>query len=265
MVAGGGGSSPFQITLRASERRWLKSLTRRGAAEHRQVTRAKIVLLAAAGWTNRAIARKLGLAPNTVTKWRKRFYQEGLDGLRDRKRPGRPRAFPAAVVTACKAIACELPATRGVPLGRWSLAELRTEVLATGLVDDVSTTTLWRWLAEDPIKPWQHRSWIFPRDPDFAAKAAVVLDLYQRVFAGKALGEDEYVVSADEKTSIQARCRCHPTLPPGVARVVRVEHEYERGGRWPTWRPGTCTRPGCSAAASHRPASSPSAGWWSRS
>jgi transposase len=230
MVAGGGGRSPFQITLRASQRRLLKSLTRRGTAEHRQVTRARIVLLAAAGWTNRAIARKLGLAPNTVTKWRKRFWKEGVDGLRDRKRPGRPRAFPAAVVTACKAIACELPATRGVPLGRWSLAELRTEVLATGLVDDVSTTTLWRWLAEDPIKPWQHRSWIFPRDPDFAAKAAVVLDLYQRVFAGEALGEDEYVVSADEKTSIQARCRCHPTLPPGVARTMRVEHEYERGG-----------------------------------
>jgi transposase len=229
-VAGGGGRSPFQITLRASQRRWLKSLTRRGTAEHRQVTRARIVLLAAAGWTNAGIARKLGLAPNTAGKWRKRFYQEGLDGLGDRKRPGRPRAFPAAVVTACKAIACELPATRGVPLGRWSLAELRTEVLATGLVDDVSTTTLWRWLAEDPIKPWQHRSWIFPRDPDFAAKAAVVLDLYQRVFAGEALGEDEYVVSADEKTSIQARCRCHPSLPPGVARVMRVEHEYERGG-----------------------------------
>jgi transposase len=194
------------------------------------VTRARIVLLAAAGWTNRAIARKLGLAPNTVTKWRKRFWREGLDGLRDRKRPGRPRVFPAAVVTAAKAIACELPATRGVPLGRWSLAELRTEVLATGLVDDVSTTTLWRWLDEDPIKPWQHRSWVFPRDPDFAAKAGVVLDLYQRVLAGEALGDDEYVVSADEKTSIQARCRCHPTLPSGVARAMRVEHEYERGG-----------------------------------
>jgi transposase len=230
MVAGGGGRSPFQITLRASERRLLKSLTRRGTAEHRQVTRARIVLLAAAGWTNRAIARKLGLAPNTVTKWRKRFWKEGLDGLGDRKRPGRPRAFPAAVVTAAKAIACELPATRGVPLGRWSLAELRTEVLATGLVDDVSTTTLWRWLVEDPIKPWQHRSWIFPRDPDFATKAGVVVDLYQRVFAGEALSEDQYVVSADEKTSIQARCRCHPTLPPGAARVMRVEHEYERGG-----------------------------------
>jgi transposase len=229
-VAGGGGRSPFQITLRASERRWLQALVRRGTAEHRQVTRARIVLLAAAGWTNRGIARKLGLAPNTAGKWRKRFFQEGVDGLGDRKRPGRPRAFPAAVVAQVKAIACELPATRGVPLGRWSLAELRAEVLATGLVDEVCTTTLWRWLAEDPIKPWQHRSWIFPRDPDFAAKAGMVLDLYQQRFAGKALGQAEHVVSADEKTSIQARCRCHPTLPPGVARAVRVEHEYERGG-----------------------------------
>jgi transposase len=229
-VAGGGGRSPFQITLPASQRRWLQALVRRGTAEHRQVTRARIVLLAAAGWTNRGIARQLGLAPNTAGKWRKRFYQEGVDGLRDRKRPGRPRAFPAAVIAACKAIACELPATRGVPLGRWSLAELRSEVLATGLVEDVSTTTLWRWLDEDPIKPWQQRSWIFPRDPDFAAKAGVVLDLYDRVFQGAELGADEYVISADEKTSIQARCRCHPTLPPGVARTMRVEHEYERGG-----------------------------------
>jgi transposase len=230
MVARGGRRSPYQITLRASQRRLLKALTRQGTAEHRQVTRARIVLLASAGWANRAIARKLGLAPNTVGKWRKRFFAEGVDGLRDRKRPGRPRRFPAAVVAACKAIACELPATRGVPLGRWSLAELRTEVLATGLVDDVSTTTLWRWLDEDPIKPWQHRSWIFPRDPDFTAKAGLVLDLYQRLFDDQTLGDDEYVVSADEKTSIQARCRCHPTLPPGRARMMRVEHEYERGG-----------------------------------
>jgi transposase len=229
-VAGGGGRSPFQITLRASQRRWLKALTRQGTAEHRQVTRAKIVLLASAGWTNRAIARKLGLAPNTVSKWRKRFFAEGADGLRDRKRPGRPRTFPAAVIAATKAIACELPATRGVPLGRWSLAELRTEVLATGLVDDVSTTTLWRWLEDDPIKPWQHRSWIFPRDPDFPSKAGIVLDLYQRRFAGQTLSDDEYVLSADEKTSIQARCRCHPTLAPGAARAMRVEHEYDRGG-----------------------------------
>jgi hypothetical protein len=139
-------------------------------------------------------------------------------------------ASPSAVVVEVKAIACELPATRAVPLGRWSLAELREEVITIGLVDQVSVSTLWRWLAEDALKPWRHRSWIFPRDPTFAAKAGMVLDLYARRFQGRRLEPGEFVISADEKTSIQARCRCHPTLPPAVARAMRVEHEYERGG-----------------------------------
>jgi hypothetical protein len=138
--------------------------------------------------------------------------------------------FAAAVVAEVKAIACELPATRGVPISRWSLAELRAEVIASGLAAEVSTATVRRWLDEDAIKPWRHRSWVFPRDPDFAAKATRVLDLYARVVQGQALGSGEYVISADEKTSIQARCRCHPTLPPGRSRVMRVEHEYDRGG-----------------------------------
>jgi len=96
------------------------------------------------------------------------------------------------------------------------------------LASQASTATMWRWLAGDPIRPWHHHLWIFPRDPGFAAKATVVLDMYQRVCDGAPLGAGEYVVSADEKTSIQARCRCHPTLPP--ARVMRVEPEYERRG-----------------------------------
>ena len=73
------------------------------------------------------------------------------------------------------------------------------------------------------------RSWIFLRDPDFAGKAKRVLDLYARVWA-EPLGADDYVISCDEKTSIQARCRCHPTLPPGRSRTMRVEHDYDRGG-----------------------------------
>jgi DDE superfamily endonuclease len=134
------------------------------------------------------------------------------------------------VVVEVKAIACELPARRAIPLSRWSLAELREEVITTGLVSDVSVSTLWRWLDQDALKPWRHRSWIFPRDPAFAAKAGVVLELYARRFQGRRLEPGEFVISADEKTSIQARCRCHPTLPPGVARTMGVEHEYERGG-----------------------------------
>jgi hypothetical protein len=129
-----------------------------------------------------------------------------------------------------KALACELPATTGVPLSRWSCAELARELIVRGVVAFISAATIWRTLRSDAIRPWYHRSWIFPRDPDFAAKAAVVLDLYAGVFDDKRLGRREYVISADEKTSIQARCRCHPTLPPGKARLMRVEHEYDRGG-----------------------------------
>src|SRR5512132_1539161 len=181
MVARGGGRSPFAVTLTASQWKFFKALVRRQAAQQRQVTRARIVCWPPRGWPTRRWPASWGVAPNTVGKWRKRFCTEGLDGLADRKRSGRPRAFPAAVVAYAKAVACELPRTRGVPLSRWSLVELRAELLASGLVSEVSTTTLWRWLAEDPIRPWRHRSWIFPRDPAFAAKAGVVLDLYQRV------------------------------------------------------------------------------------
>jgi transposase len=225
-----GDQSPFQVTLTASERKLLKRWVRTPTAPYRQVLRAKVVLLAAAGHTNAHIAQRLEVTGNTVRKWRRRFSQQRLAGLRDRPRSGRPRRFPAAVVAEAKAIACELPATRGTPTSRWSLTDLREELLATGLVDEISTTTLWRWLAEDAIRPWRHRSWSFPRARDFATKAAVVLDLYERRFQGRRLEPGEFVISADEKTSIQARCRCHPTLPPGVTRRMRVEHEYQRGG-----------------------------------
>jgi hypothetical protein len=131
-----------------------------------------------------------------------------------------------------KALACELPARRGLPLARWSLAELRREVMAQGLVAQISGATLWRWLSQDALRPWRHRSWIFPRDPAFAAKAGRILDLYERRWHGLALGPRDYVLCADEKTSIQVRRRRHATLPPRPGRPMYVEHEYERGGAW---------------------------------
>ena len=120
----------------------------------------------------------------------------------------------------------------GRPLARWSVAELRREVVAQGLVAQISGTTLWRWLSQDALRPWRHRSWIFPRDPAFAAKAGRVLDLYERRWKGRPLGPRDYVLCADEKTSIQARRRNHPTLPPRPGRPMYVEHEYVRGGAW---------------------------------
>jgi len=134
------------------------------------------------------------------------------------------------VVVAVKALACELPSRLGVPLSRLHLPDIAAEVVSRGIVAEISGTTVWRWLSEDAIRPWAHRSWIFPRDPDFEAKAARVLDLYARQWQGEPLGEGDFVVSADEKTSIQARSRCHATLAPAPGRDMRVEHEYERVG-----------------------------------
>ena len=141
-------------------------------------------------------------------------------------------AFPPNVIVEIKALACELPSRRGLPLARWSLAELRREAIAHGLVAQISGTTLWRWLSQDALRPWRHRCWIFPRDPDFAAKAGPILDLYQRRWKGTVLGPRDYVLCTDEKTSIQARRRKHPSLPPAPGRPVYVEHEYTRSGAW---------------------------------
>ena len=134
------------------------------------------------------------------------------------------------MVVEVKALACQLPAELGLPLARFSLAELRREAIGRGIVATVSGTTLWRWLSEDAIRPWRHRSWLFPRDPQFAAKAGDVLDLYAGRWRGRRLRPDEFVLCADEKTSIQARARIHPSQPPASGRVTRVEHEYERRG-----------------------------------
>lgn len=140
------------------------------------------------------------------------------------------RGFPPNTVITIKALACELPHDLGIPLSRFSMTELRRAAIDRGIVASIGETTIWRWLSQDAIKPWNHRSWIFPRDPNFAAKAGRVLDLYEGFWEGRPLADDEWVISADEKTSIQARSRRNPTLPPAPARAMRVEHEYNRRG-----------------------------------
>jgi hypothetical protein len=136
------------------------------------------------------------------------------------------------VVVQVKALACELPTTLDLPLSRLSVADVAQQARQLGLVATISDSTVWRWLHADAIRPWQHRCWIFPRDPQFAVKAGRILDLYQRRWQGKLLRNDEFVLSTDEKTSIQARARKHPTLPPQPGEPMRVEHEYRRCGAW---------------------------------
>ncbi len=141
-------------------------------------------------------------------------------------------AFPPSLVVQVKALACELPHRKGLPLSRFSIADLRQEVLDQGLLAEISGATIWRWLSKDAICPWRHRTWIFPRDPLFVEKAAPILDLYQGLWQGHFLGPKDFVLSADEKTGIQARHREHPSVPPAPGRPALLEHEYERAGAW---------------------------------
>jgi transposase len=222
--------SPFEVRLSVEDRAVLEERASSRTAAHAVVVRARIVLLAAQGVENIEIARRVGVCVDVASKWRKRFCWEGLAGLKDRPRSGRPKLFGSEVVAGIKALACEPPEQREVPLSRWSSHELAAQAVTEGLVGSISSSTVRRWLHAAAIKPWRYRSWIFPRDPDFAAKAARVLDLYARVFEGVALGCDDYVISADEKSQLQALRRCHPGRPAGPGHLAQVEFEYERGG-----------------------------------
>jgi hypothetical protein len=116
-----------------------------------------------------------------------------------------------------------------LPLSRLSLADLAIQArLALGKA--ISRNTVRRILDTSAIKPWRYEYWIFPRDPQFAAKAGVIVDLYAGLWQGQPLSPRDCLLSADEKTSIQARIRCHPSLDPAPGRPRRIEHEYERGG-----------------------------------
>jgi DDE superfamily endonuclease len=139
------------------------------------------------------------------------------------------RFFPPLDEAVIKAIACEAVFATALPLSRQSLADLTTRA-SQALHKPVSKSTVWRILDADAIKPWQYEHWIFPRDPQFAAKAARVVDLYAGWWENERLDPEDRIISADEKTSIQARIRCHTSLGPAPGRCRRVEHEYERGG-----------------------------------
>ena len=138
--------------------------------------------------------------------------------------------FPPRVAVEVKALACELPSESGLPLSRLSCGDIAREAVQRCIVASISGTTVWRWLNADAIKPWSFRSWIFPRDPDFAQKAELVLDLYHGAWKGDPLGPHDYVISADEKPSIQARARCHPGKAPTAGHPQLIEFEYARRG-----------------------------------
>ena len=152
-----------------------------------------------------------------ISRWR---MQQGV---------GPNPAFPPLDEAVVKAIACEVVCRTEQPLSRQSLADLTAQARQE-LGKSISRSTVWRILHTAAIKPWQYEYWIYPRDPRFAVKAGPILDLYGGTWQGEPLGRTDCIISADEKTSIQARIRCHPTVGPAPGRKKRVEFEYDRGG-----------------------------------
>jgi transposase len=216
--------------LSAGERKRLKKRARGAKTTYRDWLRAQIVLAAARGRANARIAADLRVGTDTVRKWRGRFTARGLAGLKDLPRSGRPRRISALDRAAVVALACQLPAVTGVPLAHWTGPELAAELAARGLASPMSASSVLRILAEHPVKPWQYQSWIYPRDPDFEAKAKVIVDLYQGFYQDEPLGAGDRILSFDAKPQINARRRLHPTLPAAPGRPVRYEHEYKRQG-----------------------------------
>jgi hypothetical protein len=128
-----------------------------------------------------------------------------------------------------QAVACALVAETKQPLSRQSLADV-TARTRNALGNPISRSTVWRILDMDAIKPWRYKYWICPRALRFAEKAGPILALYAGLWQGQPLGPKDHIRSADEKTSLQARLRCHAPLPPALGRPAYIENEYQRGG-----------------------------------
>jgi DDE superfamily endonuclease len=170
-------------------------------------------------WAFRGLRSDVGASGGPLGTFPWRTPQDG----------GASRFFPPLDQALVKAVTCERVAETKQPLSRQSLADITAQV-RNALSKPISRSTVWRILDTDAIKPWRYKYWIFPRDPRFAEKAGPILDLYAGRWQGKPLSRKDHILSADEKTSIQARRRCHPCLPPAPGRPAYIENEYERGG-----------------------------------
>lgn len=206
------------LQLRDGDRAVLEKRARLKTAPQRDVTRARVILMAADGAPNTAIADEVGINKNQVSVWRKRYAAEGLDGLKDRARPGRPIVYGHDDRLKIVKTICDEPPE---PASRWTM-----DAVSKALADDVgiSASQIWRICTGLDLKPWQVRSWMTSHDSDFWAKAADVCGLYLSP------PENAVVYSIDEKSGMQAKSRTNPTKPVVPGTPARQEFEYKRHG-----------------------------------
>jgi transposase len=206
----------------------LLALQRQTTAPAGLARRARAILLLAEGHSSVSVARTVGLSVRHVHKWRQRYAQQGLEGLHDQPRSGRPPKFSPGVALHLVKLACEMPDLCGRSLSQWDCTELARQLEAEAVVESISAQSVRRILNSHRLKPWRHHLWLSPKAPRDAAFAEAVRnlsDLYSRP-----LEPCEMVLCVDEKTNLQPRTRKAQTLPPEPGKPMRVEHEYERKG-----------------------------------
>ena len=216
------GRQAQAIKLSREDCKALELVTRRGSAEHRHVVRAQIALMAHAGETTTAISQATGVSVQTVSHWRTRLARQGVQGLQEVARSGRPRRIGAAQRLELLSLACE----RAEPQGRASptLDELVDRAIERGVVSQLSRSHLQRILQAGDLRPHRVRQWLHSPDPQFREKVNAICALYRRAPKGSV------VLSVDEKTGIQALQRKHADRAPGPGRARRREFEYVRHG-----------------------------------
>ena len=207
------------LKLRKGDRAILEAWSRAGTVEARVAKRARIVLLASEGCSNRDIGELVDLHYNQVGVWRQRYAEFGLAGLDDGERSGRPPVYDHDDVLLLVKLVTEPPPDSA---SRWSM-----EALARAMADHgvpISASQCWRICSALDLKPWQVQGWMTSHDPDFWEKAGDVCALYLDPPL------NAVVFSVDEKTGMQAKARINPTKPAVPGTPERREFEYERSG-----------------------------------
>ena len=216
------GRQAQAIKLTRGDRKSLELLTRRGTAEQRQVVRAQIALMCHAGASTKAISDAVGVSVQTVSHWRTRLARQGLKGLDEVARPGRPQRIGSSQRLELLSLACEPAEAQGRATP--TLDELVERAVGRGVVAQISRSHLQRILQAGELRPHRVRQWLHSPDPQFREKVNEICELYRQAPKGSV------VLSVDEKTGIQAIERKHVDRAPKPGRLRRREFEYIRHG-----------------------------------
>ena len=260
-----GASARHRIELTDEERSELVRVARAEKLPWQEVQRARIVLYAAEGLHDTEIAVRLDTTPGIVGSGEDGTPRIGLrDCAIDRALVDRV-VFPPEQVAAVKAVACELPIRYGLPLSRFSRTELHRLVIELA-VSEASASTIWRWLHDDALKPWQTRSWIYRRDPGLRRGRPPACWTSTRA-CSRASGCGPMSTSSAlmRRASCKHFGREHETGAPAPGRPIRYEFEYERGGTLAYLAAWDVHHANLFDRVEEKTGINPSAGWLSRS